>query len=104
VGKYRTGIEIVAAMLQAALDGARKTHLMYQCNLSYKLLRRYLETTARAHLLATKRDGRYVTTEQGRLFLAKVADYADRSKRLTQEAAALAVEKRYLEDMLKRQE
>jgi predicted transcriptional regulator len=92
----------MAEMLQVASTGARKTHLMYQCNLSYKLLRQYLEEAVRTHLLASKRDGRYVTTERGKRFLAKVADYLDRSKRVTQEADALAVEKRRIEDMLKR--
>jgi predicted transcriptional regulator len=78
LGKYRTRLEIVTEVLQAASGGARKTHIMYQCNLSYKLLQQYLEHAVQASLLSSRSDGRYVTTDRGRLFLDRVASYLDR--------------------------
>ena len=44
----RDRLKIIAEILQAAKNGAKKTHIMYQCNLSYhqtkKLLTFLLET------------------------------------------------------------
>jgi predicted transcriptional regulator len=104
LGKYRTRIEIVAEMLRTASEGARKTHIMYQCNLSYKLLQQYLEHAVQADLLSSRSDGQYVTTDRGRLFLDRMASYLDRAERLTQEADAVDREKRLVEDMLKRRD
>lgn len=41
MGKYRSRVEIVADILEVASDGALKTHIMYKCNLSYKLLEQF---------------------------------------------------------------
>jgi predicted transcriptional regulator len=41
--KYRDSLDITAAVLDAASAGARKTHIMFQANLKYKILGKYLE-------------------------------------------------------------
>jgi len=42
MGKYRDRLQIIADMLSVVRGGAKKTHIMYQANLSYTLLGRYL--------------------------------------------------------------
>jgi len=39
---HRSHIDIIADILDAAVDGAKKTHIMYKCNLSFKQLETYL--------------------------------------------------------------
>jgi predicted transcriptional regulator len=41
--KYRDSLDVTAAVLEAASAGARKTRIMFQANLSYKILGKYLE-------------------------------------------------------------
>jgi len=40
--KNRSGLEILASIITAAMGGARKTHVMYRANLSHSQLQRYL--------------------------------------------------------------
>jgi len=40
--KNRSGLEILASIISAAMGGARKTHVMYRANLSHSQLQRYL--------------------------------------------------------------
>ncbi len=44
MGKNRDKVDIIAAILKAAGDGANKTKIMFGANLSFKLLEKYLET------------------------------------------------------------
>ncbi|MDH5267795.1 MAG: winged helix-turn-helix domain-containing protein, partial [Candidatus Bathyarchaeota archaeon] len=44
----RNRLEIISEILQVAKNGAKKTHVMYQCNLSYRQTEKYLN-----HLLKT---------------------------------------------------
>jgi len=39
---HRSRIDIIADILDVADEGARKTHIMYRCNLSFKQLENYL--------------------------------------------------------------
>lgn len=69
--KNRSRLQIVADILQVAKNGSNKTRIMYQANLSFELLRRYVDFLKRSGLLQTvDRDGKsYVTTEKGHRFL-----------------------------------
>lgn len=40
---HRSRIDIIANILQVANEGVRKTHIMYQCNLSFRQLQAYLD-------------------------------------------------------------
>ena len=54
---YRRKLDIIADMLLVAGSGsgAKKTHIMYQANLSHRLLIKYLEEVVRAYLLSFER-------------------------------------------------
>ncbi|HLN45761.1 MAG TPA: winged helix-turn-helix domain-containing protein, partial [Candidatus Sulfotelmatobacter sp.] len=52
MGYYRRRLDIIADILNAASKNARKTQIMYQANLSYKVLQRYLAEIATAQLIS----------------------------------------------------
>jgi predicted transcriptional regulator len=67
----------MANILQAADEGAKKTHIMYQCNLSFRQLNAYLEFLAEMGFLQNKvlkaenKDGSqlYKATQKGKEFI-----------------------------------
>ncbi len=74
---HRSRIDIMANILQATADGAKKTHIMYQCNLSFRQLNAYLEfltETSFVEKLTLKTENRddfqmFMTTRKGREFI-----------------------------------
>jgi len=70
-------MDIIANILSAANNGARKTHIMYRCNLSFKQLHVYLAFLKERRLLKcvpikTEEKNNslaYETTSKGRAFL-----------------------------------
>lgn len=66
--KNRNTYDIVAEVLQASLNGAKKTRILYASNLSVKTRNYYLEILQRDGLLVLL-DGRYSTTPQGKHYL-----------------------------------
>ena len=75
MGKYRSRLQIIADVLSVVREGAKKTRIMYQANLSYKLLTRYLEDVLDAGLVRGGNDDCYELTPKGREFLARFDDY-----------------------------
>jgi len=93
--RYRSKIEIVAAVLDVARKRAKKTHIMYRGNLSFRLLNAYLNVVMRAGLIRfIREDECYLLTEKGRMFLEKFNRYHKRvkglEKRLTQTKGKMA--------------
>ena len=80
MGRYRSRLEIIADMLCVVNDnkdnnGARKTRIMYQANLSYKLLTQYLNDVVEAGLVTFGTKNYYMLTRKGKEFLAKFGEY-----------------------------
>lgn len=68
--KYRSRMDIAAAILEIALGGAIKTRIMYRAFLSFPQLKEYLELLLDGGLLEHKPEERlYRTTEKGKQFL-----------------------------------
>ena len=72
--RKRNDIDIIAAILKKAKTGARKTRLMYYCNLSYTQLENYLSFLLEIGLLdshPSEQNNRksYWTTPRGLKFL-----------------------------------
>ena len=63
----RDRLEIIAEILQAAKNGAKKTRIMYQCNLSYRQTKRFLTYLLKTRFLRIGNS--YHTTEKGLKFL-----------------------------------
>ena len=63
----RDFLKIIAEMLQVAKNGAKKTHIMYQCNLSYRQNKKFLTFLLETGFLRIGNS--YYTTEKGLRFL-----------------------------------
>jgi predicted transcriptional regulator len=77
LGKNRDRLSIVAAILEVAYSGANKTRIMFNANLSFKLLEKYLEVVVGSGFVRLE-GSRYELTERGREFLKRYRDYAMR--------------------------
>lgn len=75
--QHRSRIDIIASILQASESRARKTHVMYKCNLSFAQLQVYLNFLVERNLLKmapakTREDNgieTYETTAKGKAFV-----------------------------------
>lgn len=67
----RNSIDISAKILQIALEGAKKSHIVYGSNLNFNIAKRYLERLHEAGLIAYPNiDGRiFKTTTKGKEYL-----------------------------------
>jgi predicted transcriptional regulator len=74
--RNRNRIQIAADILEIARNGSRKTRIMYLGNLSYELLRKYLDLMVKSQLLELEGRSKqcYVTTKKGRSFLEEFAE------------------------------
>jgi len=73
---HRSQVDIIANILQVAVEGAKKTHIMYGCNLSFHQLETYLHLLIDRGLLRTISEtgggvdpGFFQTTARGQSFL-----------------------------------
>ena len=62
--KKRERHNIVVEILQTAKGGARKTRIMYNCNISSSMNERYLNALKKAGFI-TEKNGIWKTTEKG---------------------------------------
>ena len=99
MSKYRDRLQIIADILNIADARARKTRIMYQANLSYKLLLRYLDEVVDAGLVRSEDDDCYVLTTKGKEFLGRHEEYARRCKKLEKQSNHVNDEKIALENM-----
>jgi predicted transcriptional regulator len=99
MSRYRDRLQIVASILLIASSGAKKTRIMYQANLSYKLLCRYLYEVLDAGLICFGKEECYVLTAKGKEFLSRHEEYTKRRKSLEQHLNHVNGEKAELERM-----
>jgi len=97
--KNRCGLEIVGDMLSIALVKVRKTRIMYQANLSYVQLEKYLKFLLEGDLMQCDQDSCYLVTQKGRDFLKTYANYLERRSRVSKEVQGAARDKLLLEEM-----
>lgn len=77
MGNYRRRLDIIADILYVVSGNARKTQVMYQANLSYRVLQKYLAELTGASLVGYDDERRcYVLTDKGRVFLDKYHEYS----------------------------
>ena len=76
--KRRGGFEIIVDILTAAMEGAKKTEIVYKANLNFKRAGNYLSYLEERQLIENMGD-RYRTTEKGKEFLR---DYQKMMERL----------------------
>jgi len=96
MGSYRDRLQIVADILFIVNGRAKKTRIMYQANLSYRLLCRYLDEVVDAGLVKPEDDDCYVLTAKGREFLSRHEEYAKRCQGLEEHLNSVNDEKNAL--------
>ncbi len=101
MGSYRSRLDIIADMLRVVRGGgAKKTQIMYQANLSYRLLTKYLNEVVEACLVRFEHsDGCYVLTAKGRKFLVRYREYARRNRSVERRLNDVRNERRVLEEL-----
>jgi predicted transcriptional regulator len=81
LGSYRSKLDIIADILQVVSQNAKKTQIMYQANLSYKVLQRYLRNITAASLIDFENSEQcYVLTPKGQEFLQAYREYDKTNK------------------------
>ena len=96
--KYRRGFEIIADILKAAKNGAKKTRIMYIANLSHSLLEKYLAKTIDIGFIIWNNDC-YQVTERGELFLERFEQFFSRYSKVQRELEKMRFEMEVLERM-----
>jgi predicted transcriptional regulator len=100
MGKYRDRLQIIADILSVVRDGAKKTHVMYQANLSFTLLKRYLTEVLEAGLVRCDDEDCYRLTGRGQAFLDRFGEYSKRCERVEEELNNVNDEKTVLENLI----
>jgi predicted transcriptional regulator len=97
--KNRGRLEIIRDMLSAASEKTRKTRIMYQASLSYRLLEKYLNSLLESGLVECVDDSFYLITWKGKEFLQSYDDYLERCRRLGEEIRGVRKDMLLLENM-----
>jgi predicted transcriptional regulator len=100
LGNYRGRLDIIADILQVVSQNAKKTQIMYQANLSYKVLQRYLRDVTESSLISFETEEQcYVLTEKGQGFLEAYKDYDRTNKSIEKRLNDVDNKKRNLEEL-----
>lgn len=95
--RYRSKLQIIAEILEIVSNGARKTHIMYGANLSYKLLCKYLDEIVECGLVKINREDSYIVASKGREFLERFAAYRRLREHVTNEMNSVDEERKLIE-------
>ena len=100
MGSYRNRLDIIADILNAASQGAKKTQVMYKANLSYRLLTKYLtEVTQLGFVHFEVSQKRYLLTQRGKEFLARYKEYSRHNKRFEKQLNNVHDKRKVLEKL-----
>lgn len=69
--KRRSEIEISADILRIALEGAKKSHIVYRANLNFEVVKKYLKLLFDSGLIGLNTDDKrlFQTTPKGKDYL-----------------------------------
>ncbi len=67
----RSSADICADILSVAVNGAKKTHIVYKANLNFRIVKGYIKTLVSGGFLTPEDDERYYSTEKGVEFLKR---------------------------------
>ena len=99
MGIYRDRFAIIADILEAVSKNAKKTQIMYQANLSYRVLQKYLVDVTNASLIYYIPEKHcYELTDRGQEFIEIYKQYCRHSKNVEKRISSLNNSKRALEE------
>ncbi len=98
MGSYRSRLAIIADILHVVSQNAKKTQIMYQANLSYKVLTKYLTEVSEASLIDFEHEKQcYMLTAKGRAFLATYNEYSKDHRHIEKRLSEINGKKKILE-------
>jgi predicted transcriptional regulator len=71
--KYRSRTDIAGDILRVAMNGAKKTHIVYAVNLNFNIAQDYLEMLNEKELIRHE-NGLFTTTNKGKVFQEMAKD------------------------------
>jgi predicted transcriptional regulator len=100
LGIYRDRLDIIADILEVANRNAKKTQIMYQANLSYKVLHKYLTEMSEATLLEFQElTQSYYVTSKGKEFLQTYHEYLKNSKSIEKRQTIINDKRKILDEL-----
>jgi predicted transcriptional regulator len=100
LGNYRGRLDIIADILHVVSQNAKKTQIMYQANLSYKVLTKYLTAVSEASLINFEDEKQcYMLTARGREFLEAYKEYSRDNKHIEKRLNEINGKKKVLEEL-----
>ena len=97
--KNRGSLEIVRDMLSVVTKKSKKTRILYDAHLNYRLLEKYLNILIKNELLEPVDNSCYLITSKGKNFLQNYDEYTERCKRIGKEIKDIKKEKMALKNM-----
>ncbi len=103
MGKHRDKVDIVAKILMAASQNVGKTQIMYQANLNYDMLMKYLTEALNFQFIMLDSERRYYQiTNKGQEFLEAYKEYSKANKKKERQLRITITKRRDLEKLLPR--
>ena len=100
MGSYRGRLDIIADILHVVSQNAKKTKIMYQANLSYKVLTKYLTEVNEASLINFEDEKQcYMLTAKGREFLEAYKEYSKDNRHIEKQLNDIHNRKKFLEEL-----
>ena len=100
MGSYRGRLDIIADILHVVSQNPKKTQIMYQANLSYKVLTKYLTEVSEASLIDFEHEKRcYMLTAKGREFLETYKEYSRDNRHIEKRLNEINGKKKVLEEL-----
>ena len=100
MGNYRGRLDIIADILHVVSGNAKKTQIMYQANLSYQVLQKYLAEITGASLICFEGGKRcYILTDKGREFLDAYEEYSKTNRHVEKRLNDVRSKKNVLEKL-----
>ena len=104
MGIYRCKLEIIADILNVTNKSAKKTQIMFQANLSHKVLQKYLDETIGASLISfDAEENLFELTTKGQEFLDAYKKYSITNKQMEKSLNNHNTMKKTLEEMCSKQ-
>ena len=100
MGSYRTKMDIIADILNVANQKPKKTQIMYQANLSFRVLQKYLAVISDASLICFEDKTQcYALTLKGRQFLRAYMQYSKTNREAARMLDKVNTKKQTLEKL-----
>lgn len=100
MANYRRRLDIIADILRVVSGNVRKTQIMYQANLSYAVLQKYLAELTGAFLISFEDEKQcYILNDKGRAFLDAYQEYSKTNRHLEKGLNAARIKKGALEKL-----